>query len=77
MNIYTPLATCSSIVPSGTRLLGAYRETPPGAPILGYADLVDLRVALEKIHEGTLEGEGFYIESYPVNTRLRLLAETP
>ena len=65
------------IVPSGTRLLGAHRETPPGAPILGYADLVDLRVALEKIHEGTLEGEGFYIKSYPVNTRLRLLAETP
>jgi hypothetical protein len=45
--------------------------------LLDYADLVDLQAALEKIGEGTLEGEGFYIKSYPVNTRLRLLTEAP
>jgi glyoxylase-like metal-dependent hydrolase (beta-lactamase superfamily II) len=63
------------IVPSGTRLLTAHRETPPGAPILDYADLVDLRTALEQMRKGRLEGDGFYIKSYRINGRLSLLAE--
>jgi glyoxylase-like metal-dependent hydrolase (beta-lactamase superfamily II) len=65
------------VVPHGTRLLAAHRETPPGAPILDRADLVDLRATLEGMREGTLEGDGFYIQSYPINDRLRLLAERP
>jgi glyoxylase-like metal-dependent hydrolase (beta-lactamase superfamily II) len=64
------------VVPDGTRLLTAHRETPPGAPVLDRADLVDLRDALEQLRKGTLEGDGFYIKSYPVNRRVRLLAET-
>jgi glyoxylase-like metal-dependent hydrolase (beta-lactamase superfamily II) len=64
-------------VPDGTRLLTAHRETPPGAPVLDHADLVDLQEALEQLRQGTLEGDGFYIKSYRVNKRVRLLAEMP
>jgi glyoxylase-like metal-dependent hydrolase (beta-lactamase superfamily II) len=64
-------------VPHETRLLTAHRETPPGAPVLDYQDLVDLYESLGELRRGTLEGDGFYINSYRINRRLRLLAEMP
>ncbi|MBW2313981.1 MAG: MBL fold metallo-hydrolase [Deltaproteobacteria bacterium] len=63
------------VVPPGTLLLGAHREHPPGAPRLGVEDLQALQEALELLREGQLEGEGFYLKSYPINSKLRLLAE--
>jgi len=64
-------------VPAETRLLTAHRETPPGAPVLDYADLVDLQATLDQLRQGALEGDGLYIKSYRINTRIRLLAELP
>jgi glyoxylase-like metal-dependent hydrolase (beta-lactamase superfamily II) len=58
-------------VPAGTRLLTAHRETPPGVPVLDHADLVELQETLEQLRQGTLEGDGFYIKSYRINTRIR------
>jgi hydroxyacylglutathione hydrolase len=73
------LSTAQQLVdsmPSEAKLLGAHGETESsGLPILHHTDLVDLKNALEKILNGTLEGEGFYLQRYPVNTRIELWAD--
>ncbi len=62
-------------ISTDTRLLAAHRTGPPGAPILGYDDLVDLQSGLEGVLDGTLAGDGFYLHSYPINKRIELWAD--
>jgi glyoxylase-like metal-dependent hydrolase (beta-lactamase superfamily II) len=66
------------IAPPSTRLLTGHRDEASvkyGAPVLNYSDLVDLEGAIVKIIEGTLEGKGFYINSYRVNDRIELIVD--
>lgn len=65
------------IIPTDTRLLTAHRASLSGAPILEYTNLVDLQSTLEQVIGGTLEGDGFYMKSYYINSALRLIAEEP
>ena len=67
--------TVQQTAPDDTRIFGAHRVAPPGAPELHMGDLADLRTALEAIRSGELEGEGFYPVVYRVNARMDLLAE--
>ena len=65
-------------LPSDTKICTAHRDKtsePFGAPVLGYADLVDLKNAIENIMTGTLKGEGYFFYSYPVNDRIKLIAD--
>ncbi|MDY7075572.1 MAG: MBL fold metallo-hydrolase [Chloroflexota bacterium] len=66
-----------NMIPPDTRLLTAHGESSEkaGAPVLEYADLVDLQNAIEKIIAGTLKGKGFCIHSYLVNERIELLVD--
>jgi len=63
------------IIPTDTRLLTAHRESLSGAPILEYTNLLDLQSTLEQVIGGTLQGDGFYMKSYDINSALRLIAE--
>jgi len=72
------LATTGPLIdelPDNIVFYGAHRDTPPGAPTLGYGDLEDLRDALVRLRSGELEGTGVYPQSFVINERLRLLAE--
>lgn len=72
------LTTAESLLetlPETAQLLTAHRATPPGAPILRYADLQDLRTALLAIRSGELEPTGSYPRAYRVNDELQLLAD--
>lgn len=64
-----------SAISADTRLLAAHRSGPPGAPILAFDDLVDLQNGLEGVMDGTLEGDGFYLHTYPINERIELWAD--
>ena len=58
-----------------TRIFGAHRVTPPGAPELAMSDVRDLAETLRAIRAGERASTGFYPVSYRVNDRLELLAE--
>ena len=60
---------------TGTRIFGAHRIEPPGAPELALSDVKDLDSALSAIRAGELKSTGFYPAVYPVNARMELLAE--
>ena len=57
------------------QIYGAHRASPPGAPKLDITDLAALEDALAEMRNGTLKSEGGYIKTYPVNDRIKLLAE--
>ena len=69
--------TVIDAAPANTRVFGAHRSAPPGAPELGLGDVHDLRSALVAIRTGELRGEGIYPVVYPVNDRLELWADPP
>lgn len=58
-----------------TRLLTAHRASGPGAPVLAQQDLLDLSDGLVKVLDGSLEGEGFYIQAYRINDHIELLTD--
>ena len=68
-------ATVLGSVPAHTRVFGAHRVAPPGAPELAVADVLDLQSALRAIRAGGLRGGGAYPVVYPVNARVELHAE--
>ncbi len=62
-------------VPPDTRMLTAHRILPhPGAPIMRFDDLVDLRDALREIRDGERSALSF---SYQVNDHLTLISDLP
>lgn len=58
-----------------TRIFGAHRVMPPGAPELAMSDVRDLAETLRAISAGERASTGFYPVSYRVNERVELLAE--
>lgn len=69
--------TVLRLAPAGASVHGAHRTAAPEKPVLGLADVEDLRAALVAIQRGALSGKGFYPVEYPVNDRIQLLAEPP
>jgi glyoxylase-like metal-dependent hydrolase (beta-lactamase superfamily II) len=72
------LATTGPLIddlPDNIIFYGAHRDTPPGAPTLGYGDLEDLRDALIRLKSRELKGQGVYPQSFMINDRLQLIAE--
>jgi len=64
------------IAPPQARLLTAHRDKSSvkfGAPVLDHSDLVDFGKGIEAILDGTLEGKGFYVNSYPINDRIEFI----
>ncbi|MFO1467059.1 MAG: MBL fold metallo-hydrolase [Steroidobacteraceae bacterium] len=62
-------------LPKGTTLWTAHccrRNDAYSAPWLSLKDLEDLRRALSQLDAGTLEGQGFFPRSYPVNDQMTL-----
>ena len=68
-------AALLDVLPIDTRVFGAHRSEPPGAPEMAVRDIEDLASALQAIREGELDGTGFYPVTYRVNSRATLLAE--
>jgi len=64
----------AAIVP-GTRIFGAHRSGPPGAPEQTVSDVRDLRRLIEAMKAGEADGEGIYPVTYIVNPAMQLLAE--
>ena len=62
-------------LPENVQLLTAHRMTPPGAPILRYSDLSDLRTTLLGIRSGTAQSTGLYPRVYRINDELELWAD--
>ena len=58
-----------------SRIFGAHRDAPPGAPELALSDVKDLKASLEQIQAGTAIADGLYPREYRVNEQLWLLAE--
>jgi glyoxylase-like metal-dependent hydrolase (beta-lactamase superfamily II) len=65
------------IVTPQTRILSAHRVTPPGPPILGHQDLLDLRQLLIAIRDGKADHEGFFPARYRINAHLTLETDAP
>ena len=68
-------ATLLSNTSADTKVFGAHRSGPPGAPVLTREDIQDVSSALQNIKAETVEPEGDYPISYRVNERIVLLAE--
>lgn len=66
-----------SAVSPESKLLTGHRATAPAAPVLGYRDLADLADTLGQVLDGSLDGEGFVVKAYPVNSNMTLIAESP
>jgi len=62
-------------LPENVQLLTAHRLTPPGPPILRYADLQDLRTTLLAIRSGAATPTGTYPQAYRVNDELEILTD--
>lgn len=62
-------------LPASVALLTAHRSVPPGAPVLAYGDLVDLRGALDEIRQGEREGSGVFPRVFRVNERMLLWSD--
>lgn len=67
--------TVLSANPTPTRIFGAHRVAPPGAPELSTADVRDLQSALRAIRAGEQQSQGIYPVIYRINARLDLWAE--
>jgi glyoxylase-like metal-dependent hydrolase (beta-lactamase superfamily II) len=67
----------SDVVNSQTKIYGAHRLYPPGAPVFGASDVKDLQTSLRKIRNGNQDTQGLYPVSYPVNDEMTLWAEPP
>ncbi len=67
--------TVLAAVPPATRIFGAHRVAPPGAPELAMSDVRDLAETLRAIRAGHAVSSGVYPVAYRVNERLELLAE--
>ena len=67
----------SDVVNSETKIYGAHRLYPPGAPVLGASDVKDLQNSLMKIKNGEQKTQGLYPVIYPVNDEMTLWAEPP
>ena len=67
----------SDVVNSETKIYGAHRLYPPGAPVLCASDVKDLQNSLMKIKNGEQETLGLYPVIYPVNDEMTLWAEPP
>ena len=65
------------LISTRTRILTAHRSTPPGLPVLGHQDLVDLRNLLISMREGEAEYEGLLPAKYRINERLSLETDVP
>lgn len=69
-----------AVLPPDTRLYGAHccrNDAPPQAPWLSTGDLEDTRSAIKRIQAGELEGRGFIIRRFPVNSRMTMLTLYP
>ena len=69
-----------ALLPPGTRLYGAHccrNDAPPQAPWLSTSDLEDTRTAIKQIQAGEIEGRGFIIRRFPVNSRMTILTLYP
>lgn len=62
-------------LPPGVRLLTAHRALPPGAPVLDWRHLEQLRELLLRIRDGTATGEGLFPRVFHVNARLTLVTD--
>ncbi len=60
-----------------TKIYGAHRLHPPGVPVLGLQDVLDLKKTLTHIRSRSLEPNGIYPAVYPINDSLGLLTEVP
>lgn len=58
-----------------TKIYGAHRLHPPGVPVLGLQDIVDIKKTLNHIREQSIEPSGIYPVVYPINGSFNLLAE--
>lgn len=59
----------------GTRIFGAHRNGPQGAPEQTVSDVHDLRELIEAVKAGEAESEGIYPVTYIVNPTMQLLAD--
>jgi hydroxyacylglutathione hydrolase len=69
-----------TLLPPDTRLYGAHccrNDAPPQAPWLSTSDLKDTRTAIKQIQAGELEGRGFIIRRFSVNSRMTMLTLYP
>ena len=69
-----------ALLPRDARLYGAHccrNDAPPQAPWLSTSDLEDTRAAIKRIQSGDLEGRGFIIRRFPVNSRMTMLTLYP
>lgn len=68
-------ATLLRSVPDDVKIFGAHRTGPQGVPILNREDIQAVSDTLVKISNQTIEAEGSYPLTYPINERMQLLAE--
>ncbi len=64
-------------IPKDTTLLAAHRATPPGAPIMSYQDIADLRDTLEAMRRGERDREFLYPRKFRVNEGLAIYSDLP
>lgn len=73
--------TLLNTITEDVRVFGAHRSGPQGLPVLSRADIAAVQATLTKIgvdnddNSASLQGEGRYPLTYPVNDRITLLAE--
>ncbi|MCG8412897.1 MAG: MBL fold metallo-hydrolase [Pseudomonadales bacterium] len=67
--------TVLAVVEPDAALYGAHRGPEPVIPQLGKQDVEDLQAALLRIKQREVNGIGTFPVSYPVNSRLNILAE--
>ncbi len=60
-----------------TRLYGAHRVAPPGAPVQTRQHVLTLKQTLEALRAGDVDGEGFYPRSYAAGDMVLLVEPWP
>lgn len=58
-----------------TKIYGAHRTEPPGAPVLRASDVTDLKNVLKNIEDGNASSTGIYPVVYHVNNSMELWSE--
>ncbi|MBT4790504.1 MAG: MBL fold metallo-hydrolase [Halobacteriovoraceae bacterium] len=64
-------------ISSDVKVFSAHRKEDRGIPLLGFTDLFDLKVALELISQSDLEGDGFYVKLFKINSKIQIAIECP